>query len=243
MIAVIFAIVHPVESTLTVNDSGDPLSQENLVQFHLLYSGPLHSNGSPREKLAIRRALHPQLKRLWETNSSLVRLAQIEGQKSAVREAYKQNEAGVPPSTSQEFFPKGIAAMGRNWNRGGFDYVPLVTEEYCLRCCLDILFLRVEERDYILQGGDIDGRLKTLFDGLRMAREKKEIPNGESQKAEEMPMFVLLENDQLVSQINIDTGQLLWLPEGKEGPDKRDVYLQITVKLNPAQYTQYSYTF
>jgi hypothetical protein len=54
--------------------SGEPIGSENLVEFHLLYSGPLHSAGqeNPRkEKHAIRKVFHSQLRRLWETHPNL----------------------------------------------------------------------------------------------------------------------------------------------------------------------------
>lgn len=56
------------------------------------------------------------------------------------------------------------------------------------------------------QGGDLDGRLKTLFDGLRM-------PENPEQQAEVHltadPLYVLLQDDILVSDISIRTGKLL----------------------------------
>ena len=122
------------------------------------------------------------------------------------------------------------------------NYVPLVASDFCLRCRLDILFLRVEEKDYVLQGGDIDGRLKTLFDALRMAREANELPPGTVQSEDEDPLFCLLENDDLVSEVSVVTGQLLRLPESKQ-LSKHDVYLQITVQLNPVRQTQYAWAF
>ena len=216
------------------------------MQFNLLYSGPLHSTGNRGgavdEKFAIRRTVHAQLSRLWSTNPNLMRMADMIGRRDYAEEINREHIPDPPALQVSDAIMRGLTTMGRNWSRHGFNYVPLVTADLCLRCALDILFLRVEERDYVLRGGDIDGRLKTLFDGLRMAREANELPAGTVQGGDEDPMFVLLENDDLISEVNIDAGQLLRLPQEKP-LDEHDVYLQITVRLNPVQQTQYSWVF
>ena len=51
--------------------SGEPIEERNLVEFHLLYNGKLHSKGDVREKHDIRKSMHPQLRRLWLTNRNL----------------------------------------------------------------------------------------------------------------------------------------------------------------------------
>src|SRR6266849_6098917 len=62
---------------------------------------------------------------------------------------------------------------------GGKQFVPLVRQSLALACSLDILFLRREEPgSLILQGGDIDNRIKTLFDALKM-------PTADDMKIEE----------------------------------------------------------
>lgn len=237
------ALAHPVESSLTIVGSGEPISQENLVQFHLLYSGPLHASGSTAEKLAIRRVFHVQLSRLWQLNANLRLMAQRIGVDALIAEARRtQSDFAYTPTMNSAAIQRGLETIGANWSRHGFNYAPLVTSELCLRCKLDILFLRMEEKDYILQGGDIDGRIKTLFDALRIARERNELPKGAAPLPDESPFFCLLENDDLVSEISIVTGQLLRLPEGQP-IDKHQVYLQLTVQLNPVQQSRWSWVF
>ena len=54
-------------------------------------------------------------------------------------------------------------------------FKPLVRRSLSLACALDILFLRHEERYNLMrQGGDLDGRIKTLFDALKMPDPKNE---------------------------------------------------------------------
>jgi hypothetical protein len=218
--------------------SREPITAENRVEFHLLYNGPLHSAGyelQRSEKHSIRRSFHPQLKRLWRTTPNLYQMA--------VEHAY--NNPHSSPDTAQskdEIFCMGLEEIGRNRNRNGFNFIPLVTSPMCLRCSLDILFLRAEEKDYVLQGGDIDGRLKILFDALRMVPRGDELPPGTAPQDGEDPFFCLLEDDKLISEVRINTGQLLLLPHTKE-LDKHDVYLQITVSLNTTQPHQYGWVF
>ncbi len=164
--------------------SGEPIESENLVEFHLLYGGPLHSGGhdNPREeKHSIRRVFHSQLKRLWQTHPNLRRMAQMGGSTivikgDAVNTDFRVMFANKPiPERNNMLVQLGLKELGEKWSRGKYKFVPLVTEELCLRCSLEILFLRAEEQNYILQSGDIDGRLKALFDALRIA-ESGELP-------------------------------------------------------------------
>jgi hypothetical protein len=101
----------------------------------------------------------------------------------------------------------------------------------------------MEERDYVLQGGDIDGRIHVLFDGLRMFRDGNDLPSRDAAPdADENPFFCLLQDDTLVSDVKIGTGGLLLLPNQKQA-GKHDVYLQITVRLNPTQPNTWSWVF
>jgi len=100
----------------------------------------------------------------------------------------------------------------------------------------------MEEKNWILQGGDVDGRIHVLFDGLKKFRNGDDRPPKAEPETDENPFFCLLEDDSLVSDVTINTGQLLLLPK-KEKPNKHDVYLQITVKLNPVQRSQNSWAF
>jgi hypothetical protein len=208
------------------------------VEFHLLYSGPLHSGGSEasrKEKHVIRKIFHTQLRYLWATHPNLRERAEGEGSISITRK-----DADELPR--EELFQRGVQEIGRNWNRNGFNFLPLVTESLCVRCSLDILFLRREHKNFILQDGDIDGRLKTLFDSLRMTRDRQELPPGALPEQNEDPFFCLLEDDSLISEVHIKTGPLLMLP-GSAAIDKHDVYLEISVRLNQTRPVAYNWVF
>ena len=57
-----------------------------------------------------------------------------------------------------------------------------------------------------MQGGDIDGRIKTLFDALRMPSEEEEKVGGTPTAN---PLYCLLESDSLISDLSVRTARLL----------------------------------
>ena len=59
------------------------------------------------------------------------------------------------------------------------------------------------------QGGDIDNRLKTLLDSLRLLKDISEIPSDYKQEEDENPFFCLLEDDILISDLSVSTERLL----------------------------------
>src|SRR5258708_29854488 len=60
--------------------TGEKIEGTDLVEFRLLYDGELPSTGNkgkPHEVHAIRRAFHPQLRRLWNAEGNLRELAKM----------------------------------------------------------------------------------------------------------------------------------------------------------------------
>jgi hypothetical protein len=91
----------------------------------------------------------------------------------------------------------------------GNRFVPLVTEASGLTCSLNILFLRRDNPgDLVQTGGDIDSRIKVLFDGLRMPVDVKEL-GGLPIESDENPFFCLLSDDKLVTSISVTTDRLI----------------------------------
>ena len=128
-------------------------------------------------------------------------------------------------------FGDGLRIIGKNWSRAGYELVPLVTPEHALRCSLDILLLRPGEDKFIFKMGDIDGQLKTLFDGLKIPDSEAETGNSPPQN-DETPFFCLLQDDRLITDVHVTTDQLLLLPNHKE-VTANDAFVVIDVKLNP----------
>jgi hypothetical protein len=183
------------------------------MRFRLVYEGPLHSNGAPTEKHGIRKQLHGQLKELWVQHENLREIADFP------QEDFDANEPVWAPGV-------GLRQIARQHARCGFEFVPLVSWRFRLVCSLEILFLRRENPGAVVSGGDVDNRLKTLFDSLRLPK-CDEIT--EKPEADEQPMFCLLEDDRLITEVKVTTDRLL-TPLG-QGESRTDVLLIISVEL------------
>ena len=186
------------------------------MRFHLTYEGPLMGSAtkSPRarHKHEIRKAFHPQLKRLWQ-NTWL----------------HEMNYGAWPGSTIEPMTPL-IEALASIYAVGKYRFVPLVREEFALTCSLNILFLRADIPGKVVQSGDIDNRLKTLFDALRMPATDLEMAEYASGPADgEEPFFSLLADDRLISRVSVATDMLLQPIEGTE----HDARLVIDVEITP----------
>ena len=178
------------------------------MEFRLTYRGPLRANAGPADKQAIRRVLHGQMRLLWEQHPLL------------------DYQGYLTDQPEQE-------AIGVIQGVGKFRLAPLVTERLNLTAELDITFLRPEAPGALLtQGGDIDNRLKTLFDALRMPRVPNEIPVGDAPRKGEDPLFCLLEDDNLVTSVAVTTDRLL---EAVENP--AEVLLVIHVRTRGTKVT------
>jgi hypothetical protein len=169
------------------------------LEFRLIYEGPLPAQGTgdsrAKEKHAIRKALHLQLKEVFSQFPFLNR--------------------------NKDFF-------AQNYVRCGFNFVPLINQHhYHARYCkLDILFLRRDAPGNLIKsGGDIDNRIKVLFDGLRIVDSCNEL-GGASPEAGEDPFFCLLEDDRAITEVNITTDRLFTAASG----NIHDVLLIIRVR-------------
>lgn len=192
-----------------------PLECEGeTVQFRLVYRGQLpparwEEDTRRKEKHLIRKELHKQLKELWQTHTLL-----------------KQWSAPFSWDDPHSV----LTGLADNFGKFGFRWVPLISDRYGLACALDILFLRRDEPGNVIKaGGDIDNRLKVLFDALRVPAEPKEI-EGFSPESDgsENPFFCLLQSDALINEIRVETDRLLTPLEN--GDAVNDVELIIHVK-------------
>jgi hypothetical protein len=186
------------------------------VEFRLTYSGPLLA---PRDgqKLAerslhvhaIRKRFHRQRSRLWDSHPVL----------SADRYPELGEEGALP---FQDFRCED------------FFFRPIVTAANGMICSLDVLMLRVGVPGGALH--DVDNRLKTIFDALRMPKDANELgartsAGIQTPAADERPFLVLLEDDRLITHVAVSTDMLL---EPVSDPPSRDeVRLLIHVTVRP----------
>ena len=125
---------------------------------------------------------------------------------------------------------RDVTSVSERHSLYGWNFVPLVTQELSLLCGLDILFLRPDRPGVVLRSGDIDNRLKTLFDALRIP-EANESYHARDRGPDEQPFFCLLEDDKLITKVSVETDQLLQFVTPRR--DMNEVRLVITVTLRP----------
>jgi hypothetical protein len=198
------------------------------MEFRLTYKGPLVARqGDPmagqsvrvtkaENQHNIRSHFHWQLKRLWDTTPFL-----RDGTVPSVG-------ALLLPGSHPEREPISKAALAQRHSLYGHQFVPLVSNDLLLRCELEILFLRPDLPDRTSWGGDIDNRMKTLLDALRIP-EAGEDYGLRKLDDDKRPMFCLLEDDKLISRLSVETDQLLDVG----AVDKPDIALVITVRIRP----------
>ena len=87
--------------------------------------------------------------------------------------------------------------------------------------------LRLGEPGGLLSAGDLDNRVKTLFDALRKPKSKSEL-GGVVPAEDEDPFFCLLEDDSLITHTNVETDTLLEPVEGL--PSDVRIVVAVTVK-------------
>jgi hypothetical protein len=187
-----------------------------LMKFTLTYDGELPAttkgNNRTAEKWAIRKALHPQLQELWDSSDILKsahknRLIPTKSSFMILEEHHSvpssQGQlAGASLGTERLDLCAPILVKSRK-------FIPLVRDTFALRCALRIKFLRKEEPGALIyQGGDMDNRLKTLFDALSVPDGQQLIEDSDAPD----PMQCLLENDRLITGLAVDTEKLLTRP-------------------------------
>jgi hypothetical protein len=219
------------------------------MRFTLTYDGdlPPSANKSKPEKVwSIRKALDPQLRSLWRQRPDL-RFLQANSivAKAGVWPIVLPHPGTDPADPEFAFYTR--AAMkepARDHEidlcppiaRGSRTFHPLVRETLALNCGLKILFLRREARGRVYQGGDLDSRVKTLLDGLSIPQPNA--PNDDDVSIGN-PVYCLLEDDCLVTGIEVRSEQLL----SAETQSETYVRLVIEVDVRVVQPRSYNNFF
>ena len=194
-------------------------------------------------KHEIRREFHKQLKLLWKTDRFL----------SQYRIDPKNPNIGQNPNPAADsmFGWYGsdkkrerplVEVVGGRHSQFGYRFVPLVTEYFHLMCSLHVLFLRHDIPGSVIQAGDIDNRIKTLIDALRLPKAQNELVHTDAKPLEgEDPFYCLLEDDKLVSGFAVETDTLLETAD--EPVDRRNVKIVVTVEIRPYYATGFNLSF
>lgn len=199
------------------------------MRLRLTYDGQLLSGGKETpnrraHKHDIRRRFHVQLQKYWTIHPHLI--FQLAHNTSG------QSLSKFPGQSIAEHISDGFR------RQSGFRFLPLVRENSNLMCTLEILYLRRNKPGSIFTNTDIDNRLKTLFDALKVPKDGKEFPDASPLEGE-APFFCLLEDDTLVTRVSVETDYLLepvGCPKCGDQEDQNDARIVIFVELRP--YTQ-----
>lgn len=219
------------------------------MRFHLTYAGPLKSTQPSHysnvdgvftdrrsgQKHAIRRDFHRQLKQLWATNEFLNTARMLRG--GAPAHDARPGDDGARWGHDPNELVSIVEAISGKYHQNGYRFVPLVREEWSLACSLRILFLRRDAPGSLYSAGDVDNRVKTAIDALSKPDPRVDDGPGEG----EDPFFVLLENDKLVTHLEVETDRLLDPPTPTD--DLAQVRLVITVEIRAHNVTMFNLGF
>lgn len=216
---------------------------DSNMEFRLVYEGPMKSartGGQHGKQLsgkhAIRKALHKQLIHLWQIIPDLKMRSERHSILSAPPEGQNPRTITSAAAIARESLWE---TLGNRFDRCGHKFVPLVSKHLNLCCSLEVLFLQRDKRGQPLidpQSGDIDNRMKILFDALQIPQACEGM--GTKDADEEPYFFVLLEDDALITELKVTTDNLLtrFVPTpatpGCTHPENF-VHLVITVKVRP----------
>jgi len=204
------------------------------MEFRLTFEGKLFSTqGSPRNgqtfgperrdyRHGVRRQFHSQLRELWEKTPHL---------KNGDEEGLDVRSLSL--DSAPTWRARTALGLAQQHAMFGFNFVPLVTPEMHLLVGLDILFLRRDPPGSLFSGanaGDIDNRIKTLVDCLRLPKPGDDYASL-TPKDDEKPFYCLLQDDTLVTKLAVTTDLLL--QDTSDAPNDADARLVITVTLRP----------
>ncbi|MGB6537193.1 MAG: hypothetical protein WBF58_14650 [Xanthobacteraceae bacterium] len=226
-----------------------------VVKFTLSYEGSLPSSGNSRKnevKWEIRKKFEPQLRDLWSSHPALRwvednRHFPKSGGAALVQAHHRHPGPVLRPLMANvdyakgtyDFEPSGLTEsidLCEALEKHGAWFRPLVRESYALHCGLKIAFLRKEPPGKVYQGGDIDGRIKTLVDALTMPRHVEQVLEKNTASS---PIFCLLEDDSLVSGFQVESERLL----GDQSNSADYAKLTIEVDVRVRQATVYNQSF
>ncbi|MCC3762656.1 hypothetical protein K3N28_06175 [Glycomyces sp. TRM65418] len=181
------------------------------MEFTLTYSGPLEPTGNSRPdkraiKQRVREHFHPQLKRLLEIHPWMVdRTQYVDGSITSGDETLVRYVDGNP-------------------------FAGLVHPNTGTLAELDItMLLPYTGRSYTPDRGDVDNRIKTLFDALQRPQKKGELPDNWNSPYGPDPLLCLLDNDNRITTYTVRPDRLL-------SPNSNiDTHLTIRVVMKKAE--------
>ena len=211
------------------------------MRFRLTYEGELYSrqkkNLSPH-KHSIRKHFHPQLKQLWNTHQFLSTCKVHLGYEN-IADRPADVHVGFRLAGNEDEYHPLKDSVAKHFKRGNFNFVPLVCEKFHLSCSIDVLFLRPGPPSHTVNKGDLDNRMKTLIDALRMPTNDNELGIDKRPDEDETPFYCLFEDDKYITSFTVESDTLLSPKEDSENY----VQLVIGVNIQPAYATTFNLGF
>jgi hypothetical protein len=96
---------------------------------------------------------------------------------------------------------------------GELEYVPLISTKLDLRAELEVVLFSTALPGGLLHSGDIDNRLKTLFDALSIPTRQQAVGTDVEPDAR---LFCLAEDDRLITRIDVTNDRWLDAPNSRE---------------------------
>ena len=170
-----------------------------------MYEGrlPSGSKANKDDKHHIRLAFHSQLKMLW-TLPPLSYCSSYKEEKTSWTERY----CDEPDPGTFDFGSLPYVVTETN----GFKFVSLVHKSLAVVAEIDVRLLFPSPESLSpasIVARDVDNKLKTLFDGLRIPQQSQEIPEKWMPEAGQNPLFCLLEDDSLIAKVSVSSGYSL----------------------------------
>ena len=218
----------------TLRWEDDFVPEETDLKFRLVYDGPVLATRSipatgekperAKHKFQMRRAFHKQLKNLWAGDEFLRTSEVYPGS------FFDTDYAAIVDGTAGERV-RLHDALASQYAMFGWRFIPLAVEGMQLACSLRILFLRREAPGGILKHGDIDNRVKTIFDALRLPQNKTEMFGNDAPGDGEDPFYVLLRDDGMITHAEVEA-DTLWEdpPPEKGGESHARVIIDVTIR-------------
>lgn len=184
--------------TVYLDEGIEPGEGTCVLEFRLTWQGRLTSTRTPPDggdgtgvdlkaanKHEIRRHFHKQLVRYCKAH-------------------WAQSWLWHNEPDSQSTLDK----IGDKFKSNNFRWVPLLRSDGRILCSLDVLYLREGKNRTVVADSDIDNRIKTVIDALKIPK-LSELPSNAMPEPDEDPFFVLLESDELITRLTAEADLLL----------------------------------
>jgi len=195
--------------------------EERKVDVAISYRGPLpnaRSDGAKRAKTQIRTQLHHQLDGLCRNSDLFTTALKDDLFKATIQSGAQRVE--LPPGARGTFYFVEFF---------GTQYVPLLSRHNHRVCELTVqLWRRADPGELLDPGGDIDNRVKTLFDGLRIPHGENEIDPSTAPPSGRC--FCLLEDDALITKLTMSTHKMYRPISPGEDTTYAELSLYVTIK-------------